>query len=208
MYTLKSARLWIILAATASIASPAFAQSRRNERFAYANDRVPPGHRPPAGMCRVWIDGVPPGHQPPVTNCATAYATRPANGRVIYGSGSNAFPGRGNGKWKNAQRSSGTIDPQRIYGTIFTPSGRQTIRRNDDPYGYGVGNRRGEDDDRFENRRGDEDDDRFEHRRGDDDDDRFEDRRQRDDSRRFELGRNQNRKMKFKNKHKDKHERD
>lgn len=48
-------------------------------------DGVPPGHRPPAGMCRIWIAGVPPGQQAAPTDCATARATVPANGRVIYG---------------------------------------------------------------------------------------------------------------------------
>ena len=48
-------------------------------------DDIPPGHRPPAGMCRIWIDGVPPGRQPAPTDCATAVRNRPANGRVIYG---------------------------------------------------------------------------------------------------------------------------
>src|SRR6266542_2979095 len=46
---------------------------------------VPPGQRPPAGMCRIWIDGVPPGHQPAPTDCVTARLNVPANGRVIYG---------------------------------------------------------------------------------------------------------------------------
>lgn len=52
-----------------------------------AQSRVPPGHLPPAGMCRVWIDGVPPGRQPRVTDCSTAQlqASRTANSRVIYG---------------------------------------------------------------------------------------------------------------------------
>lgn len=49
------------------------------------NDGIPPGHRPPAGMCRIWIDGVPPGHQPAPTDCQTAVARRPANARVIFG---------------------------------------------------------------------------------------------------------------------------
>ncbi len=47
---------------------------------------IPPGHRPPAGMCRIWIDGVPPGQQPAPTDCATAVRNRPSNGRVIFGS--------------------------------------------------------------------------------------------------------------------------
>src|SRR6185436_11584729 len=58
------------------------------------HDKVPPGHLPPAGLCRVWIDGVPPGHQPPVTNCATAQIQRTANSRVIYGD-DTPFPGKG-----------------------------------------------------------------------------------------------------------------
>ena len=37
-------------------------------------DGVPPGMRPPAGMCRVWITGVPPGRQAAATDCATAEA--------------------------------------------------------------------------------------------------------------------------------------
>ena len=53
-------------------------------------DGVPPGMRPPAGMCRIWINGVPPGQQPGVTDCVTARAQVPANGRVIYGSGSKS----------------------------------------------------------------------------------------------------------------------
>ena len=47
--------------------------------------KIPPGHRPPAGMCRIWLDGVPPGQQPAPTDCATAVRNRPANGRVIFG---------------------------------------------------------------------------------------------------------------------------
>ena len=46
---------------------------------------IPAGHRPPAGMCRIWVDGVPAGQQPAATDCATAVRTRPSNGRVIFG---------------------------------------------------------------------------------------------------------------------------
>jgi hypothetical protein len=59
-------------------ATPAMAQGR-------GNGGVPPGQRPPAGMCRVWIDGVPPGRQPAPTDCAIAERYVPRNGRVIYG---------------------------------------------------------------------------------------------------------------------------
>ena len=46
---------------------------------------IPAGHKPPPGMCRIWIDGVPPGRQPAPTDCPTAVRNRPSNGRVIWG---------------------------------------------------------------------------------------------------------------------------
>ncbi len=59
--------------------SAAGAQGRAHE------NHLPPGQMPPAGLCRVWIDGVPPGRQPGATDCATAQSQVPYNGRVIYG---------------------------------------------------------------------------------------------------------------------------
>lgn len=46
---------------------------------------IPRDHRPPAGMCRIWLQNVPPSQQPAPTDCATAVRNRPANGRVIFG---------------------------------------------------------------------------------------------------------------------------
>ena len=43
--------------------------------------RVPPGQRPPAGLCRVWIDGVPPGRSR--ADELRVAASVPPNGRVI-----------------------------------------------------------------------------------------------------------------------------
>ena len=77
------------LAATLAVA-PLGAQSFKGR----GNDGVPEGHRPPPGMCRIWIDGVPPGQQPAPTDCATAVRNRPANGRVIFGDDA-AKPGKG-----------------------------------------------------------------------------------------------------------------
>jgi hypothetical protein len=31
--------------------------------------RVPPGHLPPPGACRIWYPDRPPGHQPPPGDC-------------------------------------------------------------------------------------------------------------------------------------------
>ncbi|MDQ6831320.1 MAG: hypothetical protein M3081_20865, partial [Gemmatimonadota bacterium] len=69
-----------VISALAAGASVAAAQDR-------GYDRIPPGQMPPAGLCRIWIDGVPPGRQPAATDCRTAERNVPRNGRVIYGSG-------------------------------------------------------------------------------------------------------------------------
>jgi hypothetical protein len=78
---------WRILATTAVLslslsAGRAYAQGRSEK-----NDKndIPKDYRPPAGMCRVWVDGVPAAQQPAPTDCASAVRNKPANGRVIYG---------------------------------------------------------------------------------------------------------------------------
>lgn len=73
-------KLIAVSLAFAAAAAPLSAQGRGQK----AND-IPPGMRPPAGMCRIWLDGVPPGQQPAPTDCATAVRNRPSNGRVIFG---------------------------------------------------------------------------------------------------------------------------
>jgi hypothetical protein len=64
-----------------ALATPLSAQARDRK----GQDDVPARHRPPPGMCRVWVDGVPPGQQPAPTDCRTAIRNRPPNGRVIFG---------------------------------------------------------------------------------------------------------------------------
>jgi hypothetical protein len=61
---------------------------------AQSSSDVPDSHRPPPGMCRIWIDGVPPTHQPAPTDCATAIRKRPVNARVVFGSEAPAGNGR------------------------------------------------------------------------------------------------------------------
>ncbi len=77
-------RKFELLAATAAlaVAAPLMAQVRVRE-YAF----VPTGMMPPAGMCRVWINGVPPGRQPAPTSCAAAARWLPANARIVYGPG-------------------------------------------------------------------------------------------------------------------------
>jgi hypothetical protein len=60
-------------------ATPRPQQSQRREQT------VPPGFYPPAGMCRIWINGVPAAQQPAPTDCASAVRNRPANGKVLFG---------------------------------------------------------------------------------------------------------------------------
>jgi len=46
---------------------------------------VPVNARPPAGMCRIWLDDVPVAQQPAPTDCASAVRNRPPKGRVVFG---------------------------------------------------------------------------------------------------------------------------
>jgi|CXWK01.1.fsa_nt_gi hypothetical protein len=54
-------------------------------RAAATRDTVPLSLLPPAGKCRIWMDGVPAAQQPAPTDCATALRQRPANGTILYG---------------------------------------------------------------------------------------------------------------------------
>ncbi len=75
----------MLIAAAATMLLP-FALAAQGRGRGVKYDRVPPGHMPPAGMCRVWYDGVPPGHQPAPTRCDIAESDAYYNGgRVIYG---------------------------------------------------------------------------------------------------------------------------
>ena len=73
--------------------------------------RVPPGHMPRPGYCRLWYPGVPPGHQPPAERCDRLFRARwiPA-GAVIVGApaydvvyADDRGRGRGNGRGKKGR---------------------------------------------------------------------------------------------------------
>ncbi len=63
-----------------AVAAPLRGQTSRVEE-------VPAGYLPPAGMCRVWVDGVPAAQQPAPTDCGSAMRSRPARSRVLIGEG-------------------------------------------------------------------------------------------------------------------------
>lgn len=95
-------RIMLVLAvAVAGAAAPLGAQGKS---FGPKNDRIPEGHRPPPGMCRIWLDGVPAGQQPAPTDCATAVRNRPSNGRVIFGDDYRAKDERSSGERRDDAR--------------------------------------------------------------------------------------------------------
>lgn len=60
-------------------AAPLVAQVGRDTR------EIPADAKPPAGKCRIWLDGVPLAQQPAPTDCATAVRNRPMNAVVVFG---------------------------------------------------------------------------------------------------------------------------
>jgi hypothetical protein len=64
------------IACTAGLTGVAHAQKRED---------VPKEYRPPAGMCRIWLDKVPAKQQPAPTDCPTAVKNKPSNGKVLFG---------------------------------------------------------------------------------------------------------------------------
>ena len=51
----------------------------------YEYFRIPPGHLPPPGECRIWYPGLPPGQQPPPGNCRDLQWQGPLGAWLIHG---------------------------------------------------------------------------------------------------------------------------
>jgi hypothetical protein len=71
---------------------------------------VPQAYRPPAGMCRIWVEGVPAKQQPAPTDCVTAVRNRPVNGRVIFGDKSPRREQEKSRKGKSKKDSDDSLD--------------------------------------------------------------------------------------------------
>ncbi|MBX3132379.1 MAG: hypothetical protein KF689_03175 [Gemmatimonadaceae bacterium] len=86
-------RAFLALVLFAVFPALAGAQSRTRPQ---EQPRLPAHLMPPAGKCRIWMDGVPAAQQPAPTDCQTALRQKPANGTVVFGPStrdepSNAF---------------------------------------------------------------------------------------------------------------------
>lgn len=78
-------RLLLILMLAAAVPLAAQNASAEGGRDPSDTGDVPADHRPPPGMCRIWIDGVPAARQPAPTDCSTAIRRRPPNAKVVFG---------------------------------------------------------------------------------------------------------------------------
>lgn len=78
-HTKISFALVVVAGMTLGMATSVEAQGRgRGHRL-----RIPRGHMPAAGQCRVWYPGVPPGHQPPAVPCGALRGYRFVGGVVV-----------------------------------------------------------------------------------------------------------------------------
>ena len=75
----------IAIASPRPVASQDSAAARRPALVRDSATAIPVRARPPAGMCRIWLDDVPVAQQPAPTDCASAVRSRPAKGRVVFG---------------------------------------------------------------------------------------------------------------------------
>jgi len=83
-----------VLGATVAVLTAAacstFSSSKRVEptprpvRSTAATLGIPPGHLPPPGQCRVWVEGRPPGQQPKARSCAQIERTAPPGSWILY----------------------------------------------------------------------------------------------------------------------------
>jgi len=65
-------------------ASTAESAPRRETRRAPRAVKVPPGHYPRAGQCRLWYEGRPPGQQPRATECRNLMGRVPDGAFILH----------------------------------------------------------------------------------------------------------------------------
>ena len=81
--------------------------------------KIPPGHYPPRGQCRIWYEGRPPGRQPAPVPC-NSLNRRAVGGRafIVYGQGAwdAAFD------WHGWERGHPGSVPKVVLTILATPS--------------------------------------------------------------------------------------
>ena len=74
-----------VIVGALALGLPGVASAQRKGQAERDKPAIPVSERPPAGMCRIWLDNVPAAQQPAPTDCASAVRNRPPKGRVIFG---------------------------------------------------------------------------------------------------------------------------
>jgi len=77
--------MFVALAVLPLAAQESREPSMREPSVREQSPRVPASFTPPAGLCRLWIEGVPASQQPAPTDCASAIRNRRTNSTVVFG---------------------------------------------------------------------------------------------------------------------------
>ena len=87
----RFAYLFVLGAVAGACAPPVMRSFPQATRVVVVSDdedrsqlRVPPGHLPRAGQCRVWFPGRPPGQQPRAGSCNGIERIAPAGSWILY----------------------------------------------------------------------------------------------------------------------------
>lgn len=92
--------------------------AKGSERSRARSIRVPPGHYPPPGSCRIWYAGVPPGRQPPPTACGSIRRV-PRGSFVLY----NRRAWDSDYDWRGHERRHAGSVPRVVLRIMATVSG-------------------------------------------------------------------------------------
>jgi hypothetical protein len=75
---------YVAVDTTPTASEPPTGEPRKSKPHNTAHLKIPPGHLPPPGQCRIWIPGRPPGHQPRAGRCASLKREVPAGAWLVY----------------------------------------------------------------------------------------------------------------------------